>query len=436
MSYRVHLQKFEGPLPLLLYLIRKDEMDIFDINIFEITTQYMEHIRLMKELDLEVAGDFVAMAATLLQIKSRMLLPNYNEDGEVSDTEDPRKELVQMLLEYQKFQAAGKNLIKRYLLGRDVFGRGATYRAEDQMGAVVIEADNALFALIGAYRRTIKKMKSAVHQVKAKTLSIASRIMQIKDRLIVGRRVLLADIVAKDTVNADPKDFRTQLLITFLSILELGRLGFVSLFQSEVFSDIHIEAKTEIASAGLERVQEFDSADNLGLSDKLFQNKKVFVDMTADDLAPENVAAEAAQTSFAMTEPLSIDDLDEENSIFEDGVAAATDEEILNAEIALEPHFQFAPLAEPMPEYQQAGESEVEMNLDATVDVALEANLDETLEMKLEPILTAPITTLEETAEETAEVAPNIASEELIEIGFENKVAPAFGPEYGSEQNI
>ena len=171
MSYRVHLQKFEGPLPLLLYLIRKDEMDIFDINIFEITTQYMDHIRLMKELDLEVAGDFVAMAATLLQIKSRMLLPNYNEDGEIAETEDPRKELVQMLLEYQKFQAAGKNLLKRYLLGRDVFGRGATYRVEDQTGAVVIEADNALFALIGAYRKSIKKMKSAVHQVKAKTLS-------------------------------------------------------------------------------------------------------------------------------------------------------------------------------------------------------------------------------------------------------------------------
>ena len=328
MSYRVHLQKFEGPLPLLLYLIRKDEMDIFDINIFEITTQYMDHIRLMKELDLEVAGDFVAMAATLLQIKSRMLLPNYNEDGEVSETEDPRKELVQMLLEYQKYQAAGKNLVKRYLLGRDVFGRGATYRAEDQTGAVVIEADNALFALIGAYRRSIKKMKNAVHKVKAKTLSIANRIMQIKDRLVVGRRVLLADIVAGDTLNAAPKEFRTQLLITFLSILELGRLGFVSLFQNEVFSDIHIEAKTEIAAAGLERVQEFDAAENVGLSDKLFQKpEKIFVDMTSDDAPPAIEAAPAVQQiSFE----------EEEISIFEDGLEAATDEEILNAEIELD----------------------------------------------------------------------------------------------------
>ncbi len=333
MSYRVHLQKFEGPLPLLLYLIRKDEMDIFDINIFEITTQYMEYIRLMKELDLEMAGDFVAMAATLLQIKSRMLLPNYSEDGEVIENEDPRKELVQMLLEYQKFQAAGKNLLKRYLLGRDVFGRGATYRAEDQMGAVVIEADNALFALIGAYRRSIKKMKRAVHQVKAKTLSIANRIMQIKDRLIVGRRVLLADIVAGDAKDAEPKDFRTQLLITFLSILELGRLGFVSLFQTEVFADLHIEAKKEISSFGMDRIQEFDAAENVGLSEKLFERERIVVDFTSDDRAPEEVAA-PHQAAFSIEGERSLFEESQEES--GDAREAATDEEILNAEIELD----------------------------------------------------------------------------------------------------
>jgi segregation and condensation protein A len=340
LSYRVHLQKFEGPLPLLLYLIRKEEMDIFDINIFEITTQYMEHIRLMKELDLEVAGDFVAMAATLLQIKSRMLLPNYNEDGEVLENDDPRKELVQMLLEYQKYQAAGKNLLKRYLLGRDVFARGETYRAQDSTGAVVIEADNALFALIGAYRRSIKKMKNSVHQVKAKTLSIASRILQFKDRLPVGERVLMSDIVAFDTRNLSYKEFRQTLLITFLSVLELGRLGFVSLFQNEVFSDLHIQAKSEIASSGLQRVQEFDSTENVGLSEKLFvslADDEPHEKLREDQIVPASEQMNFSMASTDLTPRLSSDladdlSLDEESEV---SVSAATDEEIFEAELEL-----------------------------------------------------------------------------------------------------
>ena len=102
----IQLERFEGPMGLLLHLIRKEEMDIFDIKINEITTQYLEYIKLMKELDLEVAGEFVAMAATLIHIKSRMLLPQYDENGEVVENADPRKELVQRLLEYQKFQEA------------------------------------------------------------------------------------------------------------------------------------------------------------------------------------------------------------------------------------------------------------------------------------------------------------------------------------------
>lgn len=91
LAYLVHTQRFEGPLGLLLHLIRKEEMDIFDINMVEVTRQYLDYIKMMKELDLEVAGDFVSMAATLIYIKSRMLLPQYNEEGEIIETEDPRK---------------------------------------------------------------------------------------------------------------------------------------------------------------------------------------------------------------------------------------------------------------------------------------------------------------------------------------------------------
>ena len=116
----IQTENFSGPLGLLLYLIRREEMDIFNINIHQITSQYLEYIKTMKKLDLEFAGEFIAMAASLIQIKSKMLLPNYNEDGEEIESEDPRKELVQKLLEYQKYQEAAHQIYQRPLVGRDL----------------------------------------------------------------------------------------------------------------------------------------------------------------------------------------------------------------------------------------------------------------------------------------------------------------------------
>jgi len=146
LSLHIQLEKFEGPLGLLLHLIRKEEMDIFDINVHHITGQYLSYIKVMKKLDLEVAGEFVAMAATLIHIKSKMLLPNYDDNGEEIEVEDPRKELVQKLLEYQKYKEASGKLYDRALVGRDVWLRGARenlneYRPEEE---IVIE-DNPLF---------------------------------------------------------------------------------------------------------------------------------------------------------------------------------------------------------------------------------------------------------------------------------------------------
>ena len=256
MSYLVHLQQFEGPLGLLLYLIRKEEMDIFDINVGEITNQYFDYIRQMKELDLEVAGEFVAMAATLIQIKSRMLLPQYNDEGEAIESEDPRKELVQKLLDYQKYQDAAKQLYERPLLGRDVFLRGTRENLYDSdEGEIIIEEDG-LFSLISAYRKSVKRALKAVHRVKAKVQSIAERVMEVQHRLIVGTRVMLSELIQ---IGDAPK--RTQLLVTFLSMLELGRMGYVSLFQSETYGEIYVDPIKPIERNVLERVQEFDSGD-------------------------------------------------------------------------------------------------------------------------------------------------------------------------------
>jgi segregation and condensation protein A len=278
--YLVQLPHFEGPLALLLYLIRKEEMDIFNININSITKSYLDHIRLMKELDLEVAGEFVAMAATLIHIKAKMLLPQYNEEGEVVEAEDPRKELVQKLLDYQLYQDAAKKLYERPLLRRDVWPRGLREDLRgDEPGDIIIE-DEGLFGLIAAYRRAMKKAERLVHRVRPKTQSIAGRVLEISHRLKVGAKVLLHDLL-----NVGDQPYRNQLLITFLSMLELGRLGFVTLFQNETYGDLHIELKKPIERNVLERVQEFDSSNADQVANSIIGEAMIEQELNAQESA-------------------------------------------------------------------------------------------------------------------------------------------------------
>jgi segregation and condensation protein A len=288
--YLVQLPHFEGPLALLLYLIRKEEMDIFNININGITKQYLDHIRMMKELDLDVAGEFVAMAATLIQIKAKMLVPQYNDEGEVVETEDPRKELVQKLLDYQLYQDAAKKLYDRPLLKRDVWARGIRedLRSDDE-GLIIIE-DEGLFGLIASYRKAMKKAERLIHRVRPKTQSIAGRVLEISHRLSIGAKVLLRDLL-----NIGPETYRTQLLITFLSMLEMGRLGFVSVFQNETYGDIHIELKKNIERNILERVQEFDSADADSIANSIISSAVA----DSEDIGEmQDQAASGPQASF------------------------------------------------------------------------------------------------------------------------------------------
>ncbi len=306
MSIEIHLPHFEGPLPLLLYLIRKEEMDIFDINIYQITTQYMEYIRRMKELDLETAGDFVAMAATLIQIKSQMLLPQYNENGDLLEIEDPRKELVNRLLEYQRFQDAGKQLYAKPLLGRDLWIRGVREELpQDEDESDIIIEDGGLFSLISHYRRAIRNIKKTVHRVALKAKSVAAQIMLIKDRLIVGQQVVLRDLVNK------AEDFRSETLITFLAALELGKMGLVTVFQAEVYGDIYVTAKRTIDASMLERVQEYNSLDAEQVAEQIFEQ------------AQDDAAAEIPKVSLDTEET-------DQNAVVP--ASAATDEDILQAE--------------------------------------------------------------------------------------------------------
>jgi segregation and condensation protein A len=266
-------------------------MDIMDINVHEITKQYLEYIKRMKELDLEMAGDFVAMAATLIHIKSRMLLPNYDEDGEEIEQEDPRKELVQKLLEYQMYQEASKKLYERPLMRRDFWVRGEKeIHMSDEDGEIIVE-DGGLFALIASYKRVLNKVQKNVHKVGENTQSIASRIMEIKNQLVEGVQLGLSKLI---TAKEAPKQ-RYQLLITFLSVLELAKMGFLSVFQSENFEDIHITAKKSIDDNAISNVEEYDNIQSEDLADEIFEQAEIESEL--DFPEGETEAPEASMAS-------------------------------------------------------------------------------------------------------------------------------------------
>ncbi len=305
----VTLPKFEGPLDLLLYLIRKEEMDIFDIKIHEITHQYLEYIKKMRELDLEVAGEFISMASTLIHIKSRMLLPQYNEHGEIVENVDPRKELVQRLLEYQKFQDAAKSLNERPMVGRDIWLRGTREVIKPQEDEILLE-DNALFALIASYRKALRSFQKKIHRVAKKAQSIAQRIMELKDRLIPGQRITLRELLAAT------EDHTRQILITFLSLLELGKMGYVTLYQAETYGDIYVDPKKDIASDVISRVEEFDGLKSEEEAERLFHKAE---------------AEAQAQLELPLVDDLEMADLGEDNLSL-GAEEMASDEEILAAE--------------------------------------------------------------------------------------------------------
>lgn len=238
--YNVRLEAFEGPLDLLLHLIRKNEIDIYNIPISEITRQYLECVNLMKELNLDVAGEFLVMASTLVQIKSRMLLPSLvaEEDAD-EEEEDPRAELVRRLLEYQKYKEAGQELDSRELLDREIFARKfeseelKAFQAEEEIVEV------GLFELVGAFQRLLARApRETFHEVEAVPLSLAERINEILT-LIVGREsVPFDDLFAAQLT-------REYIIVTFLAILELCRLKTIRVVQAARFGTIWVAPRIQ-----------------------------------------------------------------------------------------------------------------------------------------------------------------------------------------------
>jgi segregation and condensation protein A len=230
--FAVHLDNFTGPLDLLLHLIKKNEVEITDIPIAEITAQYLAVIDTMQTLNLDLAGEFLLMAATLLHIKSRLLLPQVAEDGgEDDEEEDPRAELVRRLLEYQKYKDAAERLDQLPQLHREVFARSAP--APEVVAEAVEEfAAVGLYDLLLALQQLLKvRPAPLVHEVYVEQLSVTDRINQILEALQGQQSLAFAELF---TVEGG----RREIIVTFLALLELVRLRLVHVLQSQRFGTI------------------------------------------------------------------------------------------------------------------------------------------------------------------------------------------------------
>src|SRR5262245_47699720 len=234
-SYRVKLEIFEGPLDLLLYLIKKDEIDIYDIPIAHITEQYLAYLELMQELDIAVAGDFLVMASTLIYIKSKMLLPPEPKvEGEEDLNEDPRAELIERLLEYQKFKSAAQMLYSAGEIESACYTRGPleSDSSNPEVAATVID-------LLRVFREILKRAEAQIEmEIARDEMTIAEKLAQIH-----------AMLEEYDQINVralfELSRSRRELIITFLALLELVKEWKIYLTQREMFGDIFARKRTD-----------------------------------------------------------------------------------------------------------------------------------------------------------------------------------------------
>lgn len=243
-DYRIKLPVFEGPLDLLLFLIRKNEIDIYDIPIESVTKQYIEVLRSMQHLDLEIAGEFFVMAATLMEIKSRMLLPKgqhaVDPNATDDDAMDPRWELVHQLLQYKKFKEAATDLdglatFQRDMLPRHVLAQSAAENERPLKGVDRIEVWNAFNIVL---RRLAEKL--VVGEIKDEQVTVADQMERLLERVRTQKSFVFSDLFP------GPITLRT-LVATFLAVLELTRLKKLRIQQDEAFSDILCTAVDENA---------------------------------------------------------------------------------------------------------------------------------------------------------------------------------------------
>ncbi|MEW6556726.1 MAG: segregation/condensation protein A [Elusimicrobiota bacterium] len=237
MEYGVKLEVFEGPLDLLLHLIQKNDLDIYDIPISKITSDYLAYLELMKQLNLEVAGEFLVMAATLMRIKSKMLLPVTETDKDDEELVDPRDELVKRLLEYKKFKAASTKLRTSLDAQKDIFYRKVKPEfTEDDFGLEV-----TLFDLLDAFRNVLEKAQTVSKEIIKEEYTIEEKIRVILS-FLEGKRFVSFYTIFSET------ETRLSVIVTFLALLELIKIGQVYVRQNQMFSEIRIYRRTQMSA--------------------------------------------------------------------------------------------------------------------------------------------------------------------------------------------
>jgi segregation and condensation protein A len=229
--YNIKIPVFEGPFDLLLHLIRENKIDIYDIPIALITSQYLEYLEMMKELNLEIAGDFLVLAATLIQIKSRMLLPP-DEEAPAEEQEDPRTELVQRLLEYQRYKEAAVELKSKEDVWIRIFHREPLSESEEDKKELYL-FDVNLFDLLDAFKKLLDKAPPEVISITKETLTVKDRMSMIME-MIEGQEAVRFDDLFRDGIT------RIQLIVTFVALLELIRLGLIRAYQEKQFGNIWV----------------------------------------------------------------------------------------------------------------------------------------------------------------------------------------------------
>jgi segregation and condensation protein A len=239
-STRVQLEIFEGPLDLLLHLIKKNEVSITDIPIATITEQYLATLDLMQTLSLDVAGEFLVMAATLIHIKSRMLLPVGADEPDEDEGFDPRDDLVRRLLEYQRFKEAADRLEQRDLLTRDVFTRSAVPSEEAPAPGF---REVSVFELITALRRVIERLpKDNAHEVTLDKITVREKMTLLLDTLRTSGKVFFESLFTAART-------RMEVVVTFLAMLELVKVRAIRIVQEELEGPIVIEAAVDMDQA-------------------------------------------------------------------------------------------------------------------------------------------------------------------------------------------
>lgn len=313
---RVRLPVFEGPLDLLLYLIKKDELDIYDIPVEHITKQYLSYLQFMKMLDLEVAGEFLVVASTLLYIKSRTLLPKDQQPPEdEAEEDDPRWDLIRQLVEYKKFKDAAWQLHMKQLEQGKTFQRGAEIILPERAEGGSTVGDLGIFDLINAFQKILDRVnqKEDLKEIFEERFTVSDKINTIQQMMSNRERIFFEDLFI-DVAS------RTEIVVTFLALLELIRMKFLCVTQADPFAEIEISH----AHGGT----------------PLFQTPSAeLIEAVAHEEVPASLSGEASETAVdEETEEESEEDEEESSDSEEESTEETADDDAAeaSAEVATE----------------------------------------------------------------------------------------------------